>query len=232
MRSGVREIRWGAAAIAGLTVFGLGACKEPGQVEFDTPVVSTVNVSDISSARAQSGGEVSCNLCAFISNRGVVWAETPSPTVELSTKTRDATGIGTFVSSVFRLEPGTTYYLRAYATNSDGTYYGNEVSFTALAEGAEVETAPVYNITAVSAVCGGDITYDGGAPVIARGVVWSTSRFDLLVVPTRTNDGTRVGSYVSTIVGLTPKTTYYVRAYAQNNATTSYGAERTFTTGE
>jgi hypothetical protein len=233
MRSDAREIRWVAVVLAGLTVFSLSACKEHDQVEFDTPVVSTVDASDIWAGRVNSGGEVTCNLCAFISNRGVVWAKTPAPTVELATKTRDGTGIGTFVSSVGGLERVTTYYLRAYATSSDGTWYGNEVTFSTPAEIARVQTTSVYNITSVSAVCSADVTDDGGAPVTARGVVWSTSLSNLsFTLPTRTSEGTGTGSFTSNITGLAPNTTYYVRAYATNSVGTTHGLAKQFTTGE
>jgi uncharacterized protein (TIGR02145 family) len=63
-----------------------------------------------------------------ITARGVCWAITTGPTITLSTKTSDGTGTGTFVSSISGLSAGTIYYIRAYATNSAGTAYGNEIS--------------------------------------------------------------------------------------------------------
>ena len=65
-----------------------------------------------------------------ISARGVVWSSSPSPTVDLLTKTVNGTGTGNYVSYLSNLNSGTTYFVRAYASNSAGTGYGDEVSFT------------------------------------------------------------------------------------------------------
>jgi hypothetical protein len=77
---------------------------------------------------------------------------------------------------------------------------------------------------------GGNITSDGGASITARGVVWSTAQNPTIALSTKTSNGTGVGNFVSNISGLTPNTTYYVRAYATNSMGTAYGNEITFTT--
>ena len=91
--------------------------------------ISTQSVSNIAPATAQSGGSITTDGGAAITARGVVWGTSPNPTIALSTKTNDGTGIGNFVSSVTGLTPVTTYYIRAYYTNANGTTYGNEVTF-------------------------------------------------------------------------------------------------------
>jgi len=91
-------------------------------------------------------------------------------------------------------------------------------------------TTTVGNITTNSATTGGNVTNDGGATVTARGVVWSTAQNPTISLTTRTSNGTGVGSYVSSITGLTSNTTYYVRAYATNSTGTSYGNQITFKT--
>ena len=90
-----------------------------------------------------------------------------------------------------------------------------------------VTTNAVTNITETTATCGGNVTSDGGATVTARGVCWSTSE-NPTVSNNHTNDGTGTGSFISSITGLSPGTTYYVRAYATNSAGTAYGEQRTF----
>jgi uncharacterized protein (TIGR02145 family) len=92
-----------------------------------------------------------------------------------------------------------------------------------------VSTTTVSNVTATSATTGGDVTQDGGAPVTARGVAYGTSSGPT-TSGTITNDGTGTGVYTSTLAGLTPSTTYYVRAYATNSVGTAYGNEVSFTT--
>jgi len=89
-----------------------------------TPRISTDTVATRAYARIFGGG-------ATVTARGVCWATTLNPTVSDS-HTLNGTGNGTFTSSITGLSPETTYYVRAYATNSAGTSYGSEVSFITL----------------------------------------------------------------------------------------------------
>jgi len=92
-----------------------------------------------------------------------------------------------------------------------------------------VSTTAVSNVTATSATTGGDVSQDGGAPVTARGVAYGTSSSPS-TSGSITNDGTGTGVFTSTLTGLNPSTTYYVRAYATNSVGTAYGNEVSFTT--
>ena len=92
-----------------------------------------------------------------------------------------------------------------------------------------VITIPVTNVGSNTATSGGNVTADGGATVTARGVCWSTSPAPTLL-DSYTTDGTGLGTFTSAVTGLTPSTTYYLRAYATNLSGTSYGAEFSFTT--
>ena len=136
---------------------------------------------------------------------------------------------GTTVNGVVSgLQFGTTYHYRVKAVNSIGTTYGNDVSFTTL-NVPTVTTTPVTSILDYRANSGGNISSDGGAAIIARGVCWN-----ILGNPTisdnKTTNGTGIGSFSSSITGLIPSTTYYVRAYATNEVGTSYGNQFSFTT--
>ena len=93
------------------------------------PAVTTSAVSNIGANSATSGGNVTSDGGATVTARGVCWNTTGTPTLSDS-HTTDGTGTGTFTSSITGLQPNTTYYVRAYATNSVGTLYGNEVTFT------------------------------------------------------------------------------------------------------
>ena len=88
-------------------------------------------------------------------------------------------------------------------------------------------TLPVASITATSALSGGDFADDGGSPVTACGVCWSTSH-NPTIEDAHTSDSSGTGIYQSTITSLQPETTYYVRAYARNKAGIAYGKERIF----
>lgn len=92
-----------------------------------------------------------------------------------------------------------------------------------------VTTNEVKNITFTSAICGGNVTYDGGVEVTAKGICWSTEP-NPTVSDNYTVDGSGIGSYTSNLSNLLESTTYYVRAYATNVVGTSYGEERSFTT--
>jgi len=91
-----------------------------------------------------------------------------------------------------------------------------------------ITTEAISSITTNSASSGGDITFDGGASITARGVCWSTSE-NPTIADSHTSDGTGTGSFTSFITGLSPGTTYHVRAYATNSAGTGYGDDFSFT---
>jgi len=100
-----------------------------GSVTSQIPTLSTSAVSSLGTTTATSGGNISDDGGATVTARGVVWSTNPTPVISLSTKTSNGTGTGTFSSSLTSLSPNTTYYVRAFATNSAGTGYGNELSF-------------------------------------------------------------------------------------------------------
>ena len=92
------------------------------------PQVTTASITNISSTSATTGGEVTSDGGGSIAARGACFGPTPAPTISDS-KTTDGTGLGNFVSNLSGLAQGTNYYVRAYATNEEGTAYGEERSF-------------------------------------------------------------------------------------------------------
>jgi len=93
------------------------------------PTIATTAASSVTHESATSGGNISNDGGAAVTARGVCWSTSQNPTITDS-KTEDGTGTGSYTSSITGLSAETTYYARAYATNSDGTAYGNEESFT------------------------------------------------------------------------------------------------------
>ena len=194
--------------------------------------LSTNSVININSNSAESGGNITNDGNAAITSRGVCWSTSPNPTIS-NNITTNGTGTGSFSSTLSNLSSGTTYYVRAYATNSLGTAYGNELSFSTSTVSTlpVVTTSSITNITSNSAQSGGNVTNDGNSTVSSKGICWSTS-------PNPTNgnvnfmtiDGTGTGSYTSSLTNLSTSTTYYVRAYASNSSGTAYGNEISFNT--
>ena len=143
-----------------------------------------------------------------------------------------ATDVTTFNDT--GLTPATTYTYRVYSNNAVGNSlnYSNELILTTtnIINPPTITTTPVSSITSISAGSGGNITNNGGANIIARGVCWSTSPNPTIALTTKTSDGTGSGIFTSNITGLITNTSYYVRAFATNSLGTSYGNEISFIT--
>jgi len=194
-------------------------------------VLSTSSASNITSTSAQLGGNITDNGGSSITMRGICWATHSVPTVSDSI-TSDGSGSGAFTSSLNALFANTTYYVRAYAINSSGTAYGNEVSFVTAKGLATITTTAITNISqqTASAMSGGNIISDGGAAITARGICWSTTAHPT-ITNLKTSDSIGTGTFTSTLSPLVSQSTYYVRAYATNSFGTAYGNELSFTTG-
>jgi len=121
--------------IAMFSTFNMG-CKKSSdstsQGSVKVPVLTTASVTNISSSTATCGGNVTSDGGTTITIRGVCWSTAQNPTVADS-KTTDGTGSGTFTSNLQGLTPSTPYFVRAYATNSAGTSYGDIATFTTTA---------------------------------------------------------------------------------------------------
>lgn len=103
--------------------------KEP----LTVPKLTTEVLSDITYNSAKSGGNITDDGGSNVIARGICWGKNNKPTLN-DNVSNDGTGTGTFVSTITELEENTQYYLRAYATNSEGTAYGNEVVFSTVEE--------------------------------------------------------------------------------------------------
>ena len=205
------------------------------QVSFTTnavitsPTVTTSSVTSITSTTARCGGDVTSDGGTSVTKRGVCWNTNPNPTIA-NHITDDGSGTGPFTSDLTGLISSTTYYVRAYATNIQGTAYGNQVSFTAgqTITSPNVKTSSV-TVTSTTARCVGDVTSDGGATVTARGVCWSTG-LNPTIANEHMDEGNGTGNLYTYLTGLTQNTTYYVRAYATNSQGTAYGSALSFKT--
>ncbi len=119
--------------------------------------------------------------------------------------------------------------LRAWLNSHDPDWEAHQNECSGVIITPTITTNPVSSITQTSAVCGGNVTSDGGASVTTRGVCWSTA-VNPTISHSKTTNGAGTGSFTSSITGLSANTPYYVRAYASNSKGTSYGANQMFTT--
>ena len=193
------------------------------------PLVSTAAITSVGSNSATSGGNVSSDGGVAITARGICWGTTATPTTSNSIITDSATSTGIFVSNLSGLNAGTTYYLRAFAINTFGTAYGNELNFTTAAGLSSITTDNAIAITSTTATSGGNVISDGGSTISERGICWSLGASPTIADGKLTSSGT-TGTFISNLTGLIPVTTYYVRAYAINTDGTAYGNEISFTT--
>ncbi|MEI8049792.1 MAG: pectinesterase family protein, partial [Bacteroidota bacterium] len=218
--------QWKLLGLDSIAVFG----KVTG-ITADPPTVSSTAISGISTTFVSTGGNITTDGGAAVTDRGIVYSSTSTSPTITDSKIQTGTGSGIFTTQLSGLTAGTTYYARAYATNSAGTSYGTVLTFTTMA----VLTVPVVTTTAVTSILaitansGGNVSDWGGSTVSARGICWSTSPLPTIANSVTTN-GNGIGSYSCSFCSLSPSTIYYVRAFATNDTGTGYGAELTFST--
>src|SRR5450759_1846421 len=190
-------------------------------------ILTTTAASAITQTTAVSGGSITSNGGSVITTSGICWSLTANPTITDS-KTTNGTPTGTFTGNLTGLSAGTIYHVRAYATNSIGTAYGNDISFTTLATGAILTTTAASAITQTTAVSGGSITSNGGSVITTSGICWSLTA-NPTITDSKTTNGTPTGTFTGNLTGLSAGTIYHVRAYATNSIGTAYGNDISFT---
>jgi uncharacterized protein (TIGR02145 family) len=197
------------------------------------PKVKTLAVTQIQQNNAYAGGQITSDGDAHVIARGVCWNTSGDPTITDSMAADSSgIGVGSFLTQISGLTPSTMYYVRAFATNSEGTAYGEPVSFTtADIDIPSLVTSSLKSVTLTAAAGGGNVSNDGGVAVTARGVCWNTTGIPT-IADNITSDGSGGGLFSSSLTDLTIGTKYYVRAYATNNMGTGYGNEVSFTQSE
>lgn len=209
----------------GRQMFSLGVVQVEGPVP---PTVQTAAVQAIAANTAASGGNITDMGGSAVVRRGVCWSTLQLPTVA-DPHTTDGRGPGEFTSQLTGLSVNTVYYVRAYATNSVGTAYGEQYEFRTTDGLPTVVTDTVTIISATAAAANGEAMADGGFGIIARGVCWSTAQ-QPTIMNNHTTDSLGLGAFACLLTDLEPGTTYYVRAYATNVSGTGYGEQQMFTT--
>lgn len=215
-----------------IAILCFGSCTKKNEI--GKPVVETVQVIGITENSALGRGIVKSDGGDNVTERGVCWSIEHDPTIS-SNHVSAGDGLGEYTCRLTQLESNTTYYLRAYAINSAGEAYGNEIAFSTV-ENNNITTLPtiklraVEDITDVSAVCHLELVDNGGADIIDCGICWSEEPDPLLINEHESIGPLDIGSVSCQMRHLIPETTYFVRAYATNNQGTSYSSGISFIT--
>ena len=200
------------------------------------PVVKTLAPTNILTETATLNGLIESEGDPAYTERGFVYSKSYNiPTVQdpanATTKVPVSGRNVSFSANVSSLTENATYYVRAYATNEEGTFYGEVKTFTPSAPLPSVSTLSVTNILETSATLNGRIESPGDPAYTERGFLYSNSH----AVPTITSSVKVVVAgtskdFETNISSLTKGTKYYVRAYATSSKGTAYGKVVSFTT--
>jgi hypothetical protein len=200
------------------------------------PIVGTVPIAKTVSNYV-GGGYVSYDGGSNITQRGICWNTTGTPTILDNVVADDSTGQG-FFSTLVNI-PSTcniTYYIRAFAVNATGIAYGNQVTVgSGLVSSFNIPV--LVSNGGTTATISSNILTDGGCSVTQRGICWSISSNPTLFLstgkanPFKVSNGSGTGTFESVMNNLVPNTTYYVRTYATTSTGTYFSSQVTFTTG-
>lgn len=195
------------------------------------PTVSSTTVSDIGVSKASLKASLTSDGNGTISDCGFCYSTSATPTVA-DAKVSYGVASGSFGTTISDLQENTTYYVRAYAINESGIGYGEITSFTTLEVVAPtVSAVTMSKVMNKSAEAAATVTSVGNGTLSEAGFVYDTTSFPTTSSGKKYSCG-KTTSLKAELSGLTPQTTYYIRAYAINEKGTSYGEETTFTTAK
>jgi hypothetical protein len=229
-------MKWFTKLLFLATILCFAACGKkdsitPTPAPTPTPVttatVTTSFTTSVTDVTAISGGNITSNGGATVIESGICYATTTNPTIT-NTTIVTVTPIGSFASNIASLAPNTLYYVRAYAKNSVGIAYGNEVTFTTLAPAATLATIVTNDIiinSNTSATFSGSVTSNGGAPITTTSLVISWNN-EVTGTATQSVSGTTF-----TKTDCIPGTIYTVKFQATNSAGIANGINKTAITG-
>lgn len=197
-------------------------------IKMTLPSLSTVTVSDIGVSKASFSSVLISNGNGNVSDCGFCFSTSINPTTSDACVSYGKT-TGEFGKTVASLNENTTYHVRAYAINELGTAYSEDITFK-----TQEVVVPVLSAVAMGTISNTSVELEatvisiGNGTLRDAGFVYSTNQFPTL--DDRMISCGKNTTLNTTAQGLTPETTYYVRAYATNEKGTAYSDEKTFTT--
>jgi phosphodiesterase/alkaline phosphatase D-like protein len=195
----------------------------------EVPVLTTVDATSITATTASSGGNITSDGNETVTARGVCWGTALNPVISGS-HTTDGTGAGSFVSSLTGLTGGTTYHVRAYATNSEGTAYGSDKTFATLGQAPISATVAASDILLTSATLNGTVNANYLSTIVTFEYGLTTSYGSTATAAQSPVTGSTNTSVSAAVTGLSAGTTYHFRLKTVNSLGTVYGTDMSFTT--
>ena len=193
-------------------------------------MVTTTTPTNVTTSSATVGGTVLEDAGYTITERGICWSNTGTPSISGSHRAAGS-NTGSFTMNLTSADiPSGEYQYCAYAINSEGVYYGLTKTVQILAA-PSVTTGSTSDISTSpnTITLQGTVTADGGDPATTRGICWSTSANPTTSDNSTQASGTGKGDFSVTISsGLASATEYHYRAWAHNDRGTTYGADKTF----
>ena len=209
------------------------SCNKTPEASTDSSkaIPSGTSVEAITAVTAKASSTITLGFAITeIEDYGFCWGVAANPDLTGSHKSFGANsgqGPFSFSDTIKGLSANTHYFIRSYVKNQGLVLFGSQTEFNTLdLLLPQVSTGNVTYITAISAICGGNVTSDGNGTVSARGVCWNTTGNPTLANALgHTTDGSGPGQFSSSITGLSNLTTYYVTAYATNEKGTVYSTD-------
>ncbi len=204
-------------------IFSCTVNNENDKLVLTLPTLNTKNPAVTGQRTASCGTEITSTGGSSISTTGLVYSLTQFPTISDNIIYFQQPQVSNYTMPITGLTHSTQYFVRAFATNNAGTAYGNQKTFT-----TAIPTTPSINITSAavnavispsqppSATVNLNVVNDGGADIIERGLVWSTTA-NPTVTDFKTINGSGTGIFVTQMTTLMPLTTYTIRGYLIRN---------------
>jgi hypothetical protein len=221
--------QWLIMGHAIIIVLAAGCTKEDSN-EVTLPVVTTLNVSGITSTTAVCRGNITSDGGADITARGICWSITPDPTIADYKSNDGSVGTGGYWCNIFGLTGNTTYYVRAYATNSAGTGYGDGKSFSTSALSEYATTQAATDVTSSAAILNAMVNANYLTTDVYFEYGTSTSYGNLIMASPGSVTGDINTNVTTQLTGLTALTTYHFRVKIVNSSGIGFGNDMTFTT--
>jgi len=191
------------------------------------PTVSTINMTAVTANTATFDAIITDDGGSTITQSGFCWSTTQNPTI-LSSKVTNTTGNVNISNTITGLIGSTTYYIRAFATNSVGTTYSEQALFITL---PTINIGSTSSITYKSAIISAIIPAQGNNKIIEYGICWGTNTNPTVQTFSMPGTNLTATNFSCALSNLLPSTKYYARAWAKNeNYDINYSSEISFTT--